>query len=334
MTPRTVTIRSDRRHAAFRRPPAHDDPTDDPTPMSTMHRISFATLLLLLGGCAATLKSTPPPAASPASAPSQAAASTSPAPDDNLNAVVWQQTALEYRLIAEQTFRLAGKQLDRALQDASWDALSKEDRDRPAQGLPPAVIVDVDETVLDNSPYQVRLIREHRSFDEFSWASWVREQAARAVPGALAFARAADERGITIYYVSNRAADLNRATFENLAKAGFPIRDASQFLGLGTLLPGCEEIGSEKGCRRRLVGRTHRVLLQFGDQVGDFVTVLANTPAGRETAMAPYDGWIGERWFVLPNPTYGSWEPALFNNDWHAPAAERRRLKIDALRDH
>jgi predicted secreted acid phosphatase len=35
---------------------------------------------------------------------------------------------------------------------------------------------------------------------------------------------------------------------------------------------------------------------------------------------------------VLPNPTYGSWEPALFNNEWSAPRDQRRRQKIDALR--
>jgi 5'-nucleotidase (lipoprotein e(P4) family) len=187
--------------------------------------------------------------------------------------------------------------------------------------------------VLDNSPYQVRLIRSHRSFDEFTWSQWVREEAAQPVPGALEFLRAAAARGATIYYLSNRSADLGQATFDNLAKAGFPIADKSQFLGLGTLLKGCEEIGSEKGCRRRLVGRTHRVLLQFGDQVGDFATVLSNTPAGRDAAMAPYSDWIGQRWFVLPNPSYGSWEPALFNNDWTQPAEVRRRLKIDALHD-
>jgi predicted secreted acid phosphatase len=48
------------------------------------------------------------------------------------------------------------------------------------------------------------------------------------------------------------------------------------------------------------------VLTQLGDQIGDFVDVMANTPDGRRAAMAPCLGWIGERWSVLPNPTYGS----------------------------
>ena len=72
--------------------------------------------------------------------------------------------------------------------------------------------------------------------------------------------------------------------------------------------------------------------MQFGDQIGDFVTVLANNAEGRQKAMKPYMDWIGTRWFVLPNPTYGAWEPALFNNDWTAPRDERRRQKIQSLR--
>jgi predicted secreted acid phosphatase len=72
--------------------------------------------------------------------------------------------------------------------------------------------------------------------------------------------------------------------------------------------------------------------MQFGDQIGDFVTVLANNAEGRQKAMKPYMDWIGTRWFVLPNPTYGAWEPALFNNDYTAPRDERRRQKIQSLR--
>ena len=143
--------------------------------------------------------------------------------------------------------------------------------------------------------------------------------------------RAAAAREVTIYYISNRTADQSAATVDNLRKLGFPIKDDSQFLGLGTVVDGCESEGSVKGCRRRLVGRTHRVLMQFGDQLGDFTNIVANTPQGREQAVRPYLGWIGERWFVLPNPSYGSWEPALFNNAWSTPAAERRAQKLQSL---
>jgi acid phosphatase len=73
--------------------------------------------------------------------------------------------------------------------------------------------------------------------------------------------------------------------------------------------------------------------MQFGDQVGDFVDIAANTGDGRRAAIAPYIDWVGKRWWTLPNPVYGSWEPALFGNDWKQPAAARRAAKEAALDD-
>jgi acid phosphatase len=152
------------------------------------------------------------------------------------------------------------------------------------------------------------------------------------VPGSLEFARAAAARGVSIFYISNRTVAQGPDTLRNLRQAGFPVADDSHYLGSGTLVPGCPAQGSDKGCRRQLVGRGHRVLMQVGDQLGDMVSIASNTPGGREAAIKPYLGWVGERWFVLPNPTYGSWEAALFNNAWSLPAAERRQLKLKTLR--
>ena len=286
--------------------------------------LALATFTLL-AGCAAT-----PP--HPATAPAAAAAATSATANDNLNAVVWAQTAIEHDLIYIQTFRNAQSRLLTALHDPQWDALAKEDRTMPAAGLPPAVVLDIDETVLDNSPYQARLVKSGGQYDEASWAAWCKEERARAMPGALAFTRYAVEHGIAVIYLSNRAQDLDTATLANLRQLGFPVSGPEAFLGLGTVLPGCEQVGTEKGCRRQLVSRKYRVLMQFGDQLGDFVDVVANTEAGRKQAITGYMDWVGTRWFVLPNPTYGSWEPALFNNEWARPAAERRKAKIGLMR--
>ena len=302
--------------------------------MATLRLLPAALILALLAGCDTLPTRSHTSAADEGSNTDTVAtpAKTGPAPNDNLNAVAWMQTSVEYRLIAGQTWRSALVQLDKAIKTPSWDALTREERANPATGLAPAIIVDVDETMLDNSPYQARLIRDGLSYNEATWAEWVKEEAAKPVPGAVEFTKAAAARGVTIYYLTNRAEDLTAPTISNLRKAGFPIKDDSQVLGLGVIVDGCESEGTEKGCRRQLVGRTHRVLMQFGDQIGDMVTVMANTPAGREQVMRPYLGWIGERWFVLPNPSYGSWEPALFNNVWSQPEAERRQQKLDALR--
>ncbi|WP_158880640.1 HAD family acid phosphatase [Rhodanobacter sp. L36] len=285
--------------------------------------------LALLASCS----SVPPTrVATPASAVTAPPVIAGPHGDDNLNATAWAQTAIEHDLIYLQTYRDAQSRLLAALKDRQWDALPKDDRLTPLKNLKPAVILDIDETVLDNSPYQARVIKGGGEFNEADWAAWCKEQRARALPGVVEFTQFAARHGIAVIYVSNRAKDLDQVTLANLRQVGVPVSGSQAFLGLGTFVDGCEQVGTEKGCRRQLIGAHYRVLMQFGDQIGDFVTVLANTSAGRETVMAPYLPWIGTRWFVLPNATYGSWEPALFNNDWSAPRQQRHQQKIDSLR--
>jgi 5'-nucleotidase (lipoprotein e(P4) family) len=287
--------------------------------------------ILSLAGCAHAPK-TSTPAAPLADTPAPAPAG--PAADDNLNAVAWSQTASEHGFIFLQTFRDAQEKLLKAKKDPNWDALPKDDREvHPSlKGLKPAVVLDIDETALDNSPYQARLIRSGGEFNEADWAAWCKEAIARPMPGAVEFTRFAAGHGIAVIYISNRAKDLDDATLANLRAAGFPVAGKDSFLGLGTFVEGCEQVGSEKGCRRQRVAKDYRVLMQFGDQIADFANVPGNTAQGRQKAMAPYTAWIGERWFVLPNPTYGAWESTLFDNDYTLPRAERRQKKIDSLR--
>jgi 5'-nucleotidase (lipoprotein e(P4) family) len=289
-----------------------------------------SALALVLTGCI-TSADTVGPAEQANQAAAVVVASQDPPADDKLNAVAWYQTSAERDLVFRIVYRAASEKLQAALADKTWDALPKEDRVTPVKGLAPAIIVDVDETILDHAPSSARQIVERADFDEAQWGAWVEERKAKALPGAAAFLNSAAKQGVTVFYISNRDASLAEATIANIRAAGFPIARDEQFLGLGTVVDGCEQEGSEKSCRRQLVGRTHRVLMQFGDQVGDLVQIVANTPEGRRAAVAPYEAWIGERWFVLPNPMYGSWEPALFDNDWRQPAGDRRAKKEAAL---
>ncbi len=252
--------------------------------------------------------------------------------NDNLNAVAWSQTAIEHDLIYLQTYRDAQSRLLAALKDPRWDALAANDRVAPSQGLKPAVVLDIDETVLDNSPYQARVIRSGGEFNEADWEAWCKEAVAHALPGAVAFTQFAASHGITVIYISNRAKVLDQVTLANLRKVGLPVSGPDALLNLGTAVEGCQQVGSSKSCRRQLVSRKYRVLMQVGDQIGDFVAVSTNTVKGRQQLMTSYLDWIGQRWFVLPNPTYGSWESALFTNDRKASSAQRHRLKIEALR--
>ena len=296
-----------------------------------MSRIPTFTLLagaiLSLAACTAPDRLVREPA------PVAAAIAPANAAHDNLNAVLWVQRSQEYRASALQTWKSAGEHLDQALADKAWTALlPDEGGTHQSAKLKPAVVVDVDETVLDNSPYQARLVRDGTSYNDASWAAWVDEQQAQAVPGAVAFAELAASKGVTMIYISNRTAAMKDATVANLRKVGFPVADDSVYLGLGTPVPGCTEVGSEKGCRRQLAAQQYRVLMQVGDQFTDFLQVEDNTLAARDALLDQYQGWIGSRWWILPNPTYGGWEGASFNNAWSLPADLRNGAKREALK--
>lgn len=299
-----------------------------------MRRTVLAAPLILafaLGACRTTAEPVPVTLPVTQSVVAHVNADADAPADANLNAVLWVQSSAEYDAAALSVYRAAAARLDAALADPAWDALAPGERHGGAAlaGLPPVVIVDVDETVLDNSPYQARLVRDGGEYDAASWAAWVEERAARAVPGVVGFARAAAERGITIAYVTNRTHAMRAATLDNLRALGLPAGQGTLFLGRGS--PGCEQAGSDKECRRRQVAAGYRVLMLLGDQLGDFVEPDENTPAARQALVERHAGWFGERWWMLPNPTYGGWEPAVFGNDWRLSPDARRAAKRAAL---
>lgn len=290
--------------------------------MSLLRPLALALgFSLALAGCQTV-------AEAPAAAPGAPAAVPA---HDNLNATAWLQQSAEAAMSHRQTWRSAARLLDAALADPAWDALTPEDRIAPLAGLPPAIIVDMDETVLDNSPYQARLIRDDARFDDATWNAWVAERRARAVSGAPEFAREAARRGITMIYLTNREHALNADSRANLEALGFPPVGEGQILGLGMATPGCEPKGSDKGCRRQWVSQRYRVLMQFGDQLGDFFSIADNSLEGRAAGLQRFDAWVGERWFMIANPTYGSWEPALYGNDRSLSPEAQRAAKRAAL---
>lgn len=281
----------------------------------------LAAAVLALAGCASTA-----PRSTPVASPAAAVAA-----DDNLNAVLWVQTAQEYSALTTQTWRAAQAQLDVALADTAWTALLPgEGAELQKPTLPPAVIVDIDETMLDNAAYQARLVVDGKSYGNDSWAAWVAERRATPVPGALEFAKAAAAKGVTIVYISNRTHDMMADTVANLRHYGFPV-DEANYYGLGVEVPGCTPHGSEKGCRRIAAASKYRVLLQVGDQITDMAQVTSNSRTERDALFNDHNAWFGQRWFVLPGPTYGGYEPAAFGNDWSQPADVRRARKHQAL---
>jgi acid phosphatase len=267
---------------------------------------------------------------------SGASSSAKYAGDDRLNAVVWTQTAIEHELVYSEIYRTAQAKLLQALADPTWDALPHGERSNAAAKLPTAVIVDVDETVLDNTPFEARMIRDNSDFNEAAWNAWVAQKSAHALPGALEFAKFAAAHGVTLFYLTNRDESMTAATSENLAAQGFPLADGVQtVLGKGANTPGCVAHGGNKGCRRKFIAAHYRVLQMFGDQLGDFIDGADADNATRTERAKPYLDWFGERWFALPNPEYGSWETAVTK---HGPDAklrgDPRAAKHAALRDN
>lgn len=276
----------------------------------TRHAVLVATLALSVG-CATR---TPP---------QTAGTSATATPHENLNATLWVQTALEYEATALQAYRLAQMQLDAALVDRTWTAAIEQKGD--ASQLPPAVVVDVDETVLDNSYYQARMIRDNTLYSSKTWDPWVMEARATAIPGAREFVQYAASKGVTVFYVTNRTANLEEATRANLEAEGFPLSsDVDVVLTRGERP---EWNASPKGPRRAHIAASYRILLLIGDDLGDFVVDAAGTPEARQASTEPYEHWWGRRWIMLPNPTYGSWERAILGDEADPNAARRRALR-------
>lgn len=254
--------------------------------------------------------------------------------NENLHAVLWTQTATEYAALTKQAYAAARATLDDALADPTWTAMPEQLAMGNYEALPPAVVLDVDETVLDNAAYQARLIEDGGVFERASWSAWVEEAAAPAVPGVLAFTQAAADLGVTVIYLTNRRGSGEAATRRNLEALGFPVHDDfDAVLTRGDLTrTGEPEFDtSEKGPRREHVAERFRVLQLFGDNLGDFLSDVETSPEERDELAEPYAEWWGSRWFMLPNPQYGSWEGALFDFDYGLTRDERLQRKADAL---
>ena len=233
--------------------------------------------------------------------------------EQNIMSVLFQQTAAERLAGSLQTFRSAKQALDSALADSSWSALPGQ----AVYGKKPAIIVDVDETVLDNTAYEARMILDGTKYPE-GWVSWGKEAAATEVPGAKDFLNYAASKDVTIFYITNRVLELKEATKKNLTKLGIPWDKTKDTV----LMRGENNWGSDKGPRRMLVGNEYRVLLMIGDNLGDFVDAKDNNlnPSNRKNIVSDYADYWGVQWFMLQNIAYGDWEGALYDfNDSLSP---------------
>lgn len=248
---------------------------------------------------------------------------------EKLNSILWVQTSAEYHMAATQSYALARIMLDRGLEAPyfSWSAAVEQLGNYSR--LPPALIVDVDETILNNSPFHARLKRAGTNWDINIWNRWVLESKAQAVPGAVEFLQYAQSKDVIVFYVTNRSHELEQATRENLIDIGCPMDDE-----LDTLLTKGEKEswGSDKTNRRKFLAEQYRIILLIGDDANDFVSDTRDvSPELRIEALTEHQEYWGERWIVIPNPIYGGWDGALFFFNYDLSNAEIFELKFKHL---
>jgi acid phosphatase len=255
------------------------------------------------------------------------ASAQEPVANDMLLATLWMQRSVEYKGNALTVYALGKIRLNQALGDPGWTAAPLE-QTGDYRRLPPAIVFDVDETLLDNSPYEVWLLKNHRSFNLKTWNEFCAAQVSRAIPGAVDFTQYADSKGVKVFYISNRDVETEKDTRENMAKLGFPVGGNVDTFLMQNEKPGW---GGLKGTRRAAIAKEYRILLNFGDNFGDFDDRYRGSEAARLKAFEEDKAHWGHDWLVIANPTYGSFETATFGHDLRKPTEEKRKAKWDAL---
>lgn len=250
---------------------------------------------------------------------------------EDLDALLWLRTSPEFDALTRQTFAAATYQLGQALVDPSWNAQALAERDATIQTteqLPPCVIVDVDETILDNSLYQLELIRDDGQYDPDQWNQFVDRKVSGVIEGAAEFLQACRAADVKVFFVTNRDASVETATRENLiAQNLMAVTDPDRILSKDEY-PGWT---SDKTSRRQAVAEKYRILLLVGDDLNDFIAAKNLTIDQRQQLYQQHQSKWGQSWFVLPNPNYGGWEQATYGYQNGATIDQKRALKRETL---
>ncbi len=231
---------------------------------------------------------------------------------------LYMQKAAEYRSLAYQAFNLARLRLDADLDKKNVKKLPKAER-----GMPRAIVVDIDETILDNSPAQAYSIANNAPFNLKDWYAWGEMRKAKAIPGAVAFLNYAVSKGAKVFYVSNRDEVQKQATIDNLKNVGLTdVGNDNVILRAGE---------SSKEARRTAIAKTYRIVMLMGDNLDDFSNVFekrsiadrfAETDKAREN--------FGRNFIVLPNAMYGTWENAIYEYG-RLSEAQKAEKRMSAL---
>jgi|GEM_PF-291609 len=227
-------------------------------------------------------------------------------------AVLWNLTAAEARALCYQAYNAARAALDSRLANSTSEKRT-------------AIIIDLDETVLDTSKYQAERVWTGISFPA-GWKDWVDSHQALAVPGAKEFLDYAESRGVEIFYLSNRPTEMEEGTVQNLVEQKMPFADEKHVL----LRTG----EKKKGFHAREIEKGYDVLLRIGDGLDDFFDEVGKlSVSDRTKVVEQHREEFAKKFIVLPNAMYGYWEGALYDYEWDLPAIEKRFRRMQWLKE-
>ncbi len=216
--------------------------------------------------------------------------------DGKLYTSVWMQRAAEYKALCAQAYNIAAFRLEQYIQNEK-------------STKPFAIITDIDETFLDNSPNSVHQALQGKDFEQSAWDEWVNKAAADKVVGALNFFQFAASKNVTVFYITNRNEKNAAATLKNLQKFHFPDADKAHLLVMTN--------GSSKEARRLQIEKDYDVALFLGDNLGDFSSLFdKKTEAERTANVLNNEALFGKKYIILPNPNYGDWEGAMYHYNY------------------
>ena len=207
------------------------------------------------------------------------------------HSLYWQKNSAEYFALSYQAYNVAKFRLD--------EKLNSELNKRPA------IVIDLDETVLNNLPYNEMLIDSSEVFTQESWSRWVNKKIATKVPGSLEFIYYAKSKNVKIVYLSNRRDENYNPTKENLINLGYPFDE-------DTLMLLSDETGDKTARRNTL--NDYEIIMLLGDNLADFDSVFyKKSNKERIQSVDSLSKMFGDKFIVFPNLIYGDWEDGFKN---------------------
>ena len=228
--------------------------------------------------------------------------------------LLWMRTSAEYRALAYQGYNVAMNAVKMAVTDPSH------------QRKPLAIVLDADETVVDNTKLMGESIANGNGrFDAPWWRQAVHQGKSQAMPGAVEFLNEVHKQGVEIFYVSNRYAPVNLdVTIQNFKELGFPSVDKDHVLLF--------EKDSDKQPRFDAIAKKYNVVVYMGDNAGDFpIGTKGKTLAERNAIIDSHQKDFGTTFVVFPNPAYGSWVSALAKGYQNLSPEEQKQVNNQYL---